>query len=280
MLSFLNPEGRADDSCAVLHDAQAHAWRDGGLGRKPSAIITHSEEDPAFFDRETYFNIPGFSMPDRIADGFLHDAVEMRGRVQVESHPRGSPRHPAFDAEELFGGSREFLQSRHEPLGFKDERRQAASQSTRLAHGLANVTGNLPRLRRLRRGFVFELLLQNLAFHLDPRQMLANPIVQILANSTLLHLTGLQDFPFQPLAFSDVGADGDILTRFSSRVEKWKNRGRHPVQRAAFGPIADFALPDVSARDGGPEAADKFLWVMSGIDEAMILAEQFVTRVL
>jgi len=80
-------------------------------------------------------------------------------------------------------------------------------------------------------------------------------------------------------AVGDVRADGDVLARLAVLVQKRNDCCVHPVTRSVLGAIFYFSLPDFSACDGRPQIADEFLGVITGVDEAVILAEQFRARV-
>ena len=49
-----------------------------------------------------------------------------------------------------------------------------------------------------------QFLLQHLAHHFNPGQVLAKAVVQIVPDAALLAFADFQDFPFQPFAFGDV----------------------------------------------------------------------------
>ena len=48
---------------------------------------------------------------------------------------------------------------------------------------------------------------------------------------------------------------------------------------AVLGAIANFALPNFALGNGGPQIAEKFLGMKPGIDDAMVLAEQFLAGI-
>ena len=84
---------------------------------------------------------------------------------------------------------------------------------------------------------------------------------------------------FGRLSFGDVGANRDVLDGFPSSPEI-RNDGRiHPVKGAVLGLVFDFALPDPPDADRLPDAADKLLGMKSGIDDAVVLADQFLARI-
>jgi hypothetical protein len=62
-------------------------------------------------------------------------------------------------------------------------------------------------------------------------------------------------------------------------VEKWNDGRVHPVKRTVLGLVFDFTLPDLPVRDGRPQITDEFFRMKAGIDDAMILPEQFLAGV-
>ncbi len=84
---------------------------------------------------------------------------------------------------------------------------------------------------------------------------------------------------FSAFTLGDVAANRDVLVGLSFGVEKRNDRCVDPVITTVFRPISYFSTPDFSARDSGPQLSNEFFRMVSGVDDAMILAEQFVTRV-
>ena len=78
----------------------------------------------------------------------------------------------------------------------------------------------------------------------------------------------------------DVSADNHILARFSLLVEERHDGGCHPVEEAVLGAVFDFPLPHKALRDRRPQVADEFLRVIAGVDDAVVLAQQFFSRIL
>src|SRR5262249_46570510 len=90
----------------------------------------------------------------------------------------------------------------------------------------------------------------------------------------------LSDLLFGKFSLGDVMPDGDVLIWFSLRVEERDDSGIDPINAAVFRTIAEFALPNFSAGDRCPEVADVFFGMITRVDDAMILAQQFPARVL
>ena len=79
------------------------------------------------------------------------------------------------------------------------------------------------------------------------------------------------------LASGDVGADGYIDT--ASRGCPGTARWSCPPSSNALGAIAQFAVPDLTVRDRPPQAADELFGVIGGVDDAMVLPDQFLARI-
>ena len=74
--------------------------------------------------------------------------------------------------------------------------------------------------------------------------------------------------------------DGDILKRPFLPVEQGNDRGVHPIDAAVLGTIADVACPDSARGNRRPKIAKELFRVITLVDDAMVLAERFFTRIL
>src|SRR5947209_19380189 len=81
---------------------------------------------------------------------------------------------------------------------------------------------------------------------------------------------------FIALALGDVRADGDILRGLSVGVEKWKNGCGHPIKRAVLGPVPNLPFPNLATGNCRPKILEKLLWMMSRVNDAMVLPEQLL----
>ena len=81
-------------------------------------------------------------------------------------------------------------------------------------------------------------------------------------------------------AFRNIGADGDVLPRLSIRVQARNDRAVDPVKRPVFGAVANLPMPDLTPREGAIHLLEELLRVAPGVEDAMILPEQFLARVL
>src|SRR5436190_23792925 len=73
--------------------------------------------------------------------------------------------------------------------------------------------------------------------------------------------------------------DGNVLIWFAFRIEKRNYRRVHPVDATVLCEIAKFALPDLAGRNGSPEITNEILGMVGGIDDAVVLTQQFFPRV-
>jgi hypothetical protein len=85
-------------------------------------------------------------------------------------------------------------------------------------------------------GFLLQRFRQGLAFQFDPRQVLADAIVQILPDPALLHFADLQNFLFQPLPLRHLhgraGDAGDPAQRIPHRLDRQIVKMFLPARRA------------------------------------------------
>ena len=69
------------------------------------------------------------------------------------------------------------------------------------------------------------------------------------------------------------------MIRFSVFVEEGDNCRVDPVIGPVLCTVLEFAVPNFSAGNCGPEVPNKLFGVIGRVDDSMILAEQFVPRV-
>src|SRR4030095_9316650 len=74
----------------------------------------------------------------------------------------------------------------------------------------------------------------------------------------------------------DVRADGDVLVRFPAFVQEGDDGCIHPVDVTVLGTIAELTVPHAARRDRSPQLANEFFGVIARIDDAVVLAEEFL----
>src|SRR5471030_27066 len=81
----------------------------------------------------------------------------------------------------------------------------------------------------------------------------------------------------QQLAFfADIETNRQIAVNPPGGVIEHRHHGAvDPVQAAILGAIADLALPDVAQGDGAPQGGEEFGGVQAGVEQAMVLPNQF-----
>ena len=82
------------------------------------------------------------------------------------------------------------------------------------------------------------------------------------------------------LALRDLVVNRHVLVRLAPGVEKGHDRRIDPVDGAVSGAVPDFAVPDPSRRDRAPQVPKEIRSVIPGVDDAMVLAEELLARVL
>jgi hypothetical protein len=98
-------ESPADDSGAVLHDAESHACAGGGRARESGTIVVDGEGGLTVAVGEADTDFGGFAVFDGIGDGFLGDAVEVDGGVLGDGGRRWRSGAVAMDAAEVAGSA-------------------------------------------------------------------------------------------------------------------------------------------------------------------------------
>ena len=73
--------------------------------------------------------------------------------------------------------------------------------------------------------------------------------------------------------------DSDVLIGFAFGIKKRNYRRIHPINTAVLRAIAKFAFPDLAGGDRGPQIANELLRVITGVDNAVVLTQQFFPRV-
>ena len=81
-------------------------------------------------------------------------------------------------------------------------------------------------------------------------------------------------------AFRDVRSDGNVLPRFSVHPYERNYSCIHPIDRTILGPVLDFAVPHLTIRDGMVHLLEKLSGVVARVENAVILADQFVFGIL
>ena len=85
----------------------------------------------------------------------------------------------------------------------------------------------------------------------------------------------LADLFLGTFAFGDVAANRDVLVGFSFGVKKRNDRRINPIVASIFGAILYLTAPNFAARDRGPQISDELFRMIAGIDDAVVLTEQF-----
>ena len=74
-------------------------------------------------------------------------------------------------------------------------------------------------------------------------------------------------------------SDSDVLVGFAIRIKKRNDRRVDPINASIAGPIAKLPLPDLTGSDCRPQVAYEVRRVITGVDNAVVLTEQIITRV-
>ena len=133
---------------------------------------------------------------DRVVHRLLGDVVQVRRHPDVGHQDRLGALEPTGDVEQILDLHRPLLERGHEALCVREHRHQAAGQLAGLVDGVVHQTHDLGRMGRLGRVRLGQLLRQHLAHERDAGQVLAQPVVQVLADLALLPAADLEQRRF------------------------------------------------------------------------------------
>src|SRR6185312_2195129 len=126
-----------------------------------------------------------FAVFDCIGNCFLNDTKEMRGDSVVRHFDRFYKLKATDDVKKFRGVGCQFLKRGHQTLGFERHWRKPARQRSCMRYGVAYVAGNLGDLLGMFSMLVRKLLRDSLTHELNPCQLLAEAVVQILSDAAL-----------------------------------------------------------------------------------------------
>ena len=90
----------------------------------------------------------------------------------------------------------------------------------------------------------------------------------------------LANFVFRVLLLRNVVTNRYVVMGFVMFIKKRNDRRIDPIDRAVFRAVANLTLPNLAAGNRSPQVANEFFRVIVGIDDAVILSQQFLARVL
>ena len=216
-LATLHGQGPAQRGGPVVHDAQAEAMLGRQLVRQPHAVVLDRENNGFVVRLEPDQDALGFAVLDGIVDGLLGDAIEINPCHAVIRNGGGVAAELAVGLEDAAGALGEVFKGRSQAIGGQLHRRHRVRQLAGVADGLAGEPRDFLGPCGFDRGLAGQTTLQGLAQELDAGKLLAQVIVQILADAPLHALADPQDFLLQRHAPGDV-ADGveELLTDATS----------------------------------------------------------------
>ena len=143
----------------------------------------------------------------------------------------------ASDFEAVAGGFGQFFQGGRQPLLLQPDGEEAARQLAGFGDGLVQEIRHSPRGLRLRPALGGELALQRVGVKGQADQVLAEPVVNVLANAGLLAVADLEDLALQAVALGDVllHADEWTLPPRSSRLMRASEVEDRAILRAGVG---------------------------------------------
>src|SRR5262245_49561686 len=146
----------------------------------------------------------GMPVADGVRHRLLSDAEEMSRHRFVRHEDRLLAGERALNREDSTGPRRQLFESRHKPGRFEIHGRQSAGQIPGERDGFAHMRGDFSDPRCLGGVAGGQPLLKHLTHQLDARQLLAQPVVQVVADPTLLVLARVQDVLLKAFPLSDI----------------------------------------------------------------------------
>ena len=203
--SGLELEAAANEARAVVHDVESHARAAPGRGSKALAVILDLQVNavPGLADLDG--DVARAAVFEGIVQGFLRDAVKMRGGRYVAAQFPGVRFAPALDLVALGGSGGQFLERGHEPLGAEPDGIEPAADAAGLGDGLVQEGADLPRGGRFRALLRGERLFQGIGAERNADQLLAQAVVNILPDARLFAVADLQRGFLGPDAHNGAG---------------------------------------------------------------------------
>ena len=146
-------------------------------------------------------------MIDGVQQGFLHNVIQMQLHLAVHVGGRCLADETAGDPVAAAGARGEFLQCQDQAVFLQADGEQTARDAARLGVGLIDEVADSLRLRGLGSLFLLKPIAEDIHEVGDGGQLLANAVMQVVADAALLASADFQDLPFQSPALGDVAGD-------------------------------------------------------------------------
>jgi hypothetical protein len=165
---------------------QPHALSFLKIFRDAESIVFDRKADFAIGRSEADENVFGFAMFDGVVHRFLSDAVKMRGHGRIMDAEQFVHSELALHLVKVFDLGAEILQRGNQAVGFELNDVEPSSQLAGVRESIIDELMNLGGLRSFGRSFGREPLFEHFAQEGDAGELLAEPVVQIIANAALL----------------------------------------------------------------------------------------------
>ena len=164
-------------------------------------------------------------MLDGIADRFLRDAIEVRGRGIVVHQDRRITLKNTADPGPFGDVVRQVLEGGHQTFGFHLHRVKPPRQVARQRNSLLDQLDHFARIGGLGQRLGRQAFAQHLAGQRRARQVLAQAVMQIVPNPALFPLADLENLLLQPLALRHLPHQGrgPLRERVASS-SRWSDR--------------------------------------------------------
>ena len=119
-----------------MHNPQAQSLSPGGQFGDSRTVVQNPEPDLVSGRSQADGDVPGASVPHRVVNRFLGDAVQVGGGLAVLRRHGVRMLEAARYPKQVAAAAREFMQGQTQPVGSGRDRRQAPSQGSGLFDGL------------------------------------------------------------------------------------------------------------------------------------------------
>ena len=189
----------ARDKNAVFHPSTFLANRHDFFGSEEEQVAGH---------------VPRFAVLDGVVYSFLRNVVQVHAHAVIVNQHRLDAIEAAADLEHVIDLARQLFQGGHKAEGIGHDGDQAARKVPGFADRFVDQLYYFFGGRGFGKRFFRELLFQDFTHEGDAREVLAQAIVEVLANPALLPAADIENGLFQPLRFGNIDpGNNDVFDR-------------------------------------------------------------------
>src|SRR5205807_5543243 len=195
---------RAHGFAARLHDLQAETWLTLAAYGQDSPIVLNLEVEGAVVRRKRQRDLSGPPVSKGVVHGLLGDSEQVRGHDVVSDEHRLRAVKSAAYAVELGHAVSQLTQGRHQTVGNDRDRVTTAAQLAYLSFGLPEQLRQTLRVVGFGQRFLGQLFMEHIVQIPQAGELLAQPVMEVLADAPLHVFADFQELAFQSLALGDL----------------------------------------------------------------------------